>query len=218
MTWNYGDVVTLRWRRKPPLDVAMPVRVVEDSDEVTMLYTMVGTPMKVEATADGTVMQRRLGSFVDRQKMTRGFADWTWTQNHTLMIQRPGSMRSTWLFWRGDTGTFNYYYVNLQAPLTRTTVGFDSADYVLDLVVKPDFSWEWKDVDEFADARTAGVMPAELLDAVQRTGDETIPIIETRGWPFDAGLETWRPDPAWEIPELPENWAEGIDLTGYTLF
>jgi hypothetical protein len=218
MYWNYGDVATLRWRRKQPLDVALPVRVIEDTPDLTILYTAVGTPMKVEATADGRVMQRSLGPFIERQGMTRGFADWTWTRNHTLMFQKPGSLQSVWLFWREATWEFNYYYVNLQAPLTRTAIGFDSADYMLDIVVRPDFAWEWKDLDEFADARQHGILPVALLDAVQRAGDAMIPVIEARGWPFDAGYESWRPDPSWTIPELPANWADGIDLTGFTVF
>jgi hypothetical protein len=30
-------------------------------------------------------------------------------------------------------------------------------------------------------------------------------------WPFDAGFESWRPDPLWPIPELPANWDDGLE-------
>jgi hypothetical protein len=218
VTWSYGDVVTYRWRRKQPFDVALPMRVVEDRDDLTILYTAVGTPMKAEATADGRVMSRDVAPFIERQSLVGGFVDWTWTTNHALMFSRPDSLASIWLFFKEESWDFNFYYVNMQAPLTRTALGFDGADYMLDIVVQPDFSWEWKDLDEFADARKHGILPAGLLDRIQAAGDETIPLIESRGFPFNAGYETWRPDPSWTVPELPENWADGMDLTGYTLF
>jgi hypothetical protein len=217
-TRNFGDVVTLRWRRKQPFDVVLPVRVVEDRDDLTMLYTAIGTPMKTEATADGRVMSRDVAPFVQRQSLVGGFVDWTWTQNHALMFLWPGSLASVWLFFREGTWEFGNYYVNMQAPFTRTDIGFDTGDYMLDIVVRPDFSWEWKDRDEFADAREFGILPADLLDRVQAAAEAMIPRIEARAFPFGAGYETWRPDPEWGVPELPANWAEGIDLTGYTLF
>ncbi|MEJ7837431.1 MAG: DUF402 domain-containing protein [Thermomicrobiales bacterium] len=218
MSWDHCDVITFRWRRKQPFDVALPVRVVEDRDDVTILYTAVGTPMKAEATADGRVMSRDVAPFFERQSLVGGYVDWTWTTNHVLMFAFPDSLASIWLFFREGTWEFNGYYVNMQAPLDRTEVGFDSADYMLDIVVQPDFSWEWKDLDEFADARMHGFLPRELLDRIQVEAEATIPLIESRGFPFAAGYETWRPDPAWGVPELPSNWADGMDLTGFTLF
>lgn len=216
--WAYGDLITLRWRRSQPANVLVPVRVVEDSRELTILFLAVNSPMKVEATADGRVMERSLGTWFERQNMTGGLADWRWTRNNTLMIQQPGSYVSAWLFWREGTWEFNGYYVNLQAPLARTEIGFDSADYMLDIVVRPDFSWEWKDEDEFAEAREHRVLPENLLDTIQAAGEAMIPVIESRSWPFDAGYESWRPDPSWDVPELPSNWADGLDLTGHRLF
>lgn len=218
MSYSYGDVVTYRWRRKQPFDVVLPMRVVADREDVTILYTAVGTPMKAEATADGRVMSRDLAPFVERQSLVGGYVDWTWTKNHSLMFAFPDSLAAILLFFREETWEFNYYYVNMQAILTRTDVGFDSADYMLDIVVQPDFSWEWKDLDEFADARRHEFLPGDLLDRIQSEADATIPQIESRGFPFDAGYETWRPDPTWDVPELPANWAQGLDLTGYTLF
>lgn len=218
MTWNPGHIITFRWRRKQPFDVALPVRVVEDRDDLTVLYLAADTPMKAEATAEGRIMSRDVAPWLERQSLVGGFVDWTWTTNHTLMIQQPGSLAAVWLFFREHTWEFRGYYVNLQAPLTRTPVGFDSADYMLDIEVTPDFRWSWKDADEFADARTHNVLPADLLDAVQAAGDAMIPVIEARGFPFDAGYETWRPAPSWTAPALPDNWDHGLDLRGYTLF
>ena len=215
---KFGDVVTFRWRRSEPANVVVPVRIVEDTMDLTILFLAVNSPMKVEATAEGRVITRDAGSWADRQKMTGGLADWRWTANNTLMIQQPESYISIWLFWREGTWEFNGYYVNLQAPLTRTGTGFDSADYMLDIVVRPDFSWEWKDEDEFAAAREFKLLPAHLLDEVRAAAEGMIPVIESRGWPFDAGYESWRPDPSWDVPELPSNWADGLDLTAHRVF
>ncbi|MBA3277064.1 MAG: DUF402 domain-containing protein, partial [Chloroflexia bacterium] len=45
----------------------------------------------------------------------------------------------------------------------------------------------------------------------RREGERIIAEVEGRSWPFDGGLESWRPDPAWTIPELPANWDDGLD-------
>ena len=49
-------------------------------------------------------------------------------------------------------------------------------------------------------------MSGALADRVRRDAEQAIALIE--GWqaPFAAGLEAWRPDPAWPVPALPPGW------------
>jgi predicted RNA-binding protein associated with RNAse of E/G family len=100
--------------------------------------------------------------------------------------------------------------VNIQARLKRTAIGFDTADYLLDMVIDPDLAWEWKDEDEFAEAREAGILEPDVLDAVRAEGERTIADLRARRWPFDTGLESWRPDPGWGVPVLPGGWEKGL--------
>jgi Protein of unknown function (DUF402) len=49
------------------------------------------------------------------------------------MLHRPADAYAVWVFWRGPAHAFHCWYLNLQAPLMRTTVGFDTLDHELDL-------------------------------------------------------------------------------------
>ena len=68
--------------------------------------------------------------------------------NHVLTFTPPNSWHSVWLFWSPDW-QFKTWYVNFQSPLRRLRRGVQIHDYALDIVVRPDMSWSWKDVDEF---------------------------------------------------------------------
>jgi len=205
-----GQQVVLRYRRNTPGDVIIPVTVVADGPDHVALYTAPGTPGKCQATADGQRLTREM-PFLERERIIGGFADFTWQRNHVLQLVRPGEPRSTWLLWREPDWAFRAFYVNLQAPLVRAPIGFDTADYLLDLEVTPDLDWAWKDEEEVAIAREHGLVAPEILDRMREEGERAILDIQARAWPFDAGYETWRPDPAWPIPQLPAGWDDGLD-------
>ena len=207
--WRVGDPVLLRYRRNVPADVILPVTIVRDDADCIALYTAVGTPIKVQATRDGTRLTRAT-PFVEREGMIGGLADTTWTTNHVLMLHQPGRMSAIWLFWRDPEWSFQGYYANLQAPLRRTHLGFDTADYLLDVEIRPDFCWVWKDEDEWDAALEGGLVARDVLIAARDDGERVIRDVEARVWPFNAGLESWRPDPAWPIPEMPDDWADGL--------
>jgi hypothetical protein len=141
-------------------------------------------------------------------------ADDTWTRNHTLMIHEPHRLGAVWLLWSDADWSFQSYYVNLQAPLERSEAGFDTEDYLLDIVVTPDLSWRWKDEDEFAIAIEHELISPVLLHAVRAEGRRFIGEVEARQWPFGHGLEGWRPEPEWDVPELPANWSHGLGSRG----
>lgn len=190
--WQAGDIVTLRWVRNDPADLVVPVRIVEHSEQRTIVFLAAGSPLKARANRDGDLV-RRDQPFLERERHVAYLADDTWTSNHTLMIHEPHRLGSVWLFWRETDWSFQNYYVNLQAPLEASSVGFDTADYLLDIVVQPDFRWSWKDEDEFEEALDHEVIPPVLLHAVKAEGRRFVREIEGRQWPFGKGLENWRP-------------------------
>jgi len=207
--WQHGDVVALRFLRNQPADAITPVRIVEDLPTHTALYLAPGSRRVVHATKDGQPLPRAI-PFLEREQLIGGLREITWTDRHVLMLQQPDRMSSVWLWWQEETWDFIGYYVNLQAPLLRTNVGFDTADYLLDVVIEPDLTWAWKDEDEFAEARAAGILTPELLDAIRAEGEAAIRDVEARRWPFDRDYASWRPDPSWTIPDLPDGWDEDL--------
>lgn len=207
--WNSGDEIVLRYRRNQPADVVFPVRVIEDRPECLQVFLTEGTTYKGQATKDGRSLGREI-PFLERERLIQGVCDKTWARNHSLMVQRPNVAYAVWLFWNASDWSFAGYYVNLQAPLERTTVGFDTADHLLDIVVAPDLTWEWKDEDEFAEARVAGILSPDVCEAALAASERAIADIDARNWPFDGSLVNWRPDPDWTIPVLPYNWNEGF--------
>ncbi len=207
--WKPGEVVTLRWRRSDPANVVAPVRVVEQDAERTILFLQAGSPLKLPADREGNYLPRSV-PLIQRDMAIATLTDGTWTDNHALMIHEPHRLGSVWLFWSVGGWSFQGYYVNLQAPLEPTPVGFDTADYLLDIVVKPDLTWAWKDEDEFDEALEHELIPPVLLHAVRAEGRRFTRELEARQWPFGSGLDQWRPEPEWDVPALPENWADGL--------
>jgi hypothetical protein len=119
----------------------------------------------------------------------------SWTRD-AVCLARPGRAHSIYVFWQD--GVFEHWYVNLEQPLRRTPIGYDTFDEKLDLIVRPDGSYTWKDEDELEQAAALGLVDAEAVRA------EAARVLEE--WPFPTGWEDWRPDPAWPIPQLPDGW------------
>lgn len=208
MTWCTGDVALIRYRGRGPISYLISTRVVDDRPELTTLYTAPGYPMKRRIGADGTFLARDI-PYAELHSTPIVIGDIPWQANHVLRLIRPEDAHDISLFWAADDWTFRGWYVNLQDPVRRTSVGFDSADHVLDIQVTPDGAWTWKDEDEFADAITVGRFTPDRADEIRREGERVIARIEAGGWPFDAGYETWRPDPSWPVPVMLPNWDVG---------
>ncbi len=208
--WNPGDQILFRFIRNRPADLILPVTVVHDGDDYSAWHIAAGTPLMGQATASGEGLGREI-PFVERERMIGGLAPKTWRVNNALVLTRPNWLSAISLFWRAETGDFVGYYGNIQAPLVRTERGFDSADYLLDVVIDPDLTTRWKDEDEWDEARAHGMMEPDLLDAVRAEGERIMAMAAARAWPFDGTLVGWQADPTWPVPELPADWDAGLD-------
>ena len=163
---------------------AQACRVVEETDELLALWIPAGSPAKVPAGG-----LRIPGD------------DWeledTAPKAEQLCVARRGRAHSIYLFWSRDR-VLDHWYVNFEQPLRRTPLGVDTFDEKLDLIVRPDGSYIWKDEDELEQAAALGLLdPDEVRAEAQRVLDE---------WPFPTGWEDWRPDPSWPVPQLPPGW------------
>jgi Protein of unknown function (DUF402) len=190
-----GDTIVRRdvWRGRPV--VGWGGTVVADDDDLLALYMPGGGALSATGEFFGAPHP-----WSHKQR---------WEGHGVLQLQRPGEMHAVWVFWQGPERDFGAWYVNIQEPFRRTPMGFDTQDLELDLVVKPDGTWRWKDDElldawvergrwtaaEVAEIRTEGARVAADLDAGRR-------------WWSDEWT-TWEPDPAWQVPvELPRGWDE----------
>lgn len=74
--------------------------------------------------------------------------------------------------------------MNLQAPFVRTPLGFDATDDVLDIEIRPNREWRWKDDDELEDAVKAALLTAEEAAAIRSESGRVIERMKRRNEPF----------------------------------
>ena len=207
MPWETGDQILMRYwvRGKAGPQHGAPVTVVRDDPDCIAVFQAAGTPSKAPRRLDGTEILRSL-PFPERYNTPTRVVDDVWHTESRLMLVRPGAAHAFSVFWLAEDWSFQGWYVDLQAPFRRTSLGFDSEDHVLDIVVGADLSWYWKDEDELADAQRIGRFTPEEAAAIRAEGERVVEVIEAGGWPFNEGWESWRPDPDWPIPAVPEGW------------
>ena len=81
------------------------------------------------------------------------------------------------------------WYVNLQDPLRRTPLGFDTVDHALDVVVELDrSSWRWKDEEELAEAVRDGLFTPEEAADFRAWGERAVERILGRRASLRPGL------------------------------
>src|SRR5690606_25399999 len=106
-------------------------------------------------------------------------------------------------------------------PFRRTKIGFQTMDLMLDILVRPDRTWEMKDEDEFNELVGRLLIGPQTAKRVRDGVAEVLSKSQCRGAPFDEEWVRWRPDPSWQIPRLPAGWEEvfndGTDYTGRSL-
>ena len=173
--------------------------VAEDTDDRTLLYWPPGTEVRAPVRTDGDAPLR----IPDSPWMLELRP---WHSFHVLCHWQRGDHHSVWLFWEADTWRFDGWYVNLQSPFVRTSLGFDATDDILDIEVEPDGSWTWKDEDELEEAVRANLLTPSLADGIRREGERAIGRVRRSSEPYTKPWIDWRPDGLWPVPELPNGW------------
>ncbi len=131
----------------------------------------------------------------------------TWFDQPMLWTSMPGESCSIWTIWQGADWQHWGWKVNPETPWRRTSIGFDTADLVLDAVIEPDFkSWSWKDEEELDEAQSLGLLTLDEVASVRDVANRVLRRVldseqeQVRAW------ASWRPDPDWDIPELAPGW------------
>lgn len=187
-----GEAVVLRYITRMGSSVGMtwPFRVVRDDDDLVALYLPSGgTFMRWNTSASGT----------------RELVEGEWRRD-TLRLMYPGKPYSIWLFWEGEGRPFTTYYVNFEEPFRRTSIGFDTNDHTLDIMVSPDLSWKWKDREDFDALVANGTVSAEFGESVNQAAREVLSLIENNGSPFSDAWHDWQPPDDWSMPAIHPEW------------
>lgn len=127
--------MVLRGVRRRKLWWAAPVTVVQDDPSLIALYWPTGTPNMVPENR--LTPQQLLSSeqvvLVDRK----------WVDTDVLMLATPGAAHAVYAMWEKGHARLRCWYIDLQEPLRRTPIGFDTMDHLLDIVISADRS-EWQ--------------------------------------------------------------------------
>lgn len=192
MPWLPGDPIVRRdvWHGTPK--VAWAGTVVDDSAGLLVIHMPEGSPLAFHPDFFGAPHP------------------WSgrdaWHGHGVLQLQRPGEMYAVWVFWRGPERRFAGWYVNIQEPFRRTSLGVDTQDLELDIVIAPDGSWEFKDDENLEHWVERGRWTTSEVAEIRAEGARIATELEAgRRWWSD-GWASWEPDPDEIVPELPGDW------------
>jgi hypothetical protein len=195
-----GEALVRRYWRGGRVVVMHVVRVAADDEHGLRLWLPAGSPYWRLAGLDGPDSAGGV-----RARLVRHM----WTGTDT-MIWMPENKPYA-IYWLWSDGAFAGWHVNLEEPYVRWAdrgcAGVDTADQALDLVVRPDRSWRWKDEEEFH-ARTGDPLywtPGQAA-AIRAAGDRLVRLAETGRFPFDGTWCGFRPDASWTVPPLPQGY------------
>jgi protein associated with RNAse G/E len=202
--WNPGDVISWRGIYRSRVWHAQTVIVVRDAPDETVLTLLPGTEcMSPEGYSLGKNSYKRRWNFKEKDWQLEKYS---WHTNRLLLLLEREKYYSTMYFWNHGTSEFLFYYINFQVPFQRSQCGIDTLDLDLDLIIHPDFSYEWKDAEDYQKAIENEIILPEWIQGIDRAKREIFEKLEKRLYPYDGSWLNWIPDPTWSPPTLPENW------------
>jgi hypothetical protein len=197
LVFDRGDAVLYRELWGDAVMTALPLRVVSDTPERTVLYLAPNTAFRGARAPDGGRV-RDLDGWVS--------TDVVWIGGSLIRLVEPGAWHCVDVEFDADR-CFAGWYVNFQEPMRRTPAGFDTVDLVLDLVVAPDGACSRKDEEDFAKAVADGHIAADAAEQVLADAERMTSVMTDEARPFgERHWLTWRPPSEWSVPVLPAGW------------
>jgi hypothetical protein len=196
-----GDPIVLRrvWQNRIYRVTAMTV--VQDSADLVILYLGPGYPIKSTVNP----LKASLAESFELQDST-----WGGGIKHLLMFISPGAAHAVYAM-KNEEHKITGWYINLQEPLSRTAVGFDTTDYLLDITFPPDRSvWKWKDEADFEEAVAAGKISRLQARDIRQEGERAAIHLQEGSSSFYDAWENWLPPKEWQIPRMPLNWDDSL--------
>jgi len=205
MNRTFDPGASVVWRSRPGgrIGYTLSAWVVADTPVYTVLYQPAGSICMQRTGVRGGPNGRNL----IEATWDGGYEAVVWAGPSTLHLHRYGAGYTIIRRWDADLNRAVGWYLNLDAPWQRTSIGFDSEDLVLDVRVRDDGAgWAWKDEDELAWCVAQGYVSPAQATVIRTAGERAIADLEAGAWPFSADWSVWQPDSAWPIPQLPEGW------------
>ncbi|MDH6123821.1 MULTISPECIES: DUF402 domain-containing protein [unclassified Kitasatospora] len=204
MNLEPGTVVRWHFRFGGQTSVVVPLRVVKETAEGLYLWVAGNSPAWRAELPKGA----HLRDIDPADRPTGGYPlkPGTWFPDSALIYQPHGVGgvgHAVW--WRFDLEhRFTGWYVNLEH---RSRIGADIhvTDLELDLTVRPDGGWEWKDEASFiAKIGHPAYWTVEQAAAIRGEGERLVKLATERAFPFDGTHIEFRPPAEWAVPNLPE--------------
>ena len=200
---------TLRWMAGTLIKGAFPCLVIKQTDQMVALFQPAGSMWRrANGVRSGPRGRNMLANDWDG---THALTEWLGLG--VLRVHRFGRPWSVWRWLDAVRGWSEDFYVNLEDPWRPTPIGFDTGDWILDVVARDDRSWRFKDEDELAWAESTGVVSAEWAQRARTAAVAAIADIEAWTWPFNANWDDWTPPISAELPTLSSEWAR-VDEPG----
>lgn len=207
--WAKGDRCAFRGVVNGQVWSARSVMVVKDQPEETILCVMPGAQCAFPEGYWRWKLKKddSQGTRWQEAKQERiALREFVWQRNRILIFLEPKKYYACTLFWDHASGRFTGYYINYQLPYVRSHCGFDSLDLDLDIVVDPDYAWQWKDEEPYQEGIQEGGIKDEWVAGIEQSHAEVFERIAMRRYPLDGSWLYWQPEPGWVAPQLPENW------------
>jgi Protein of unknown function (DUF402) len=197
MPWKSGDPIVRREMLRGRPWMGTTVFVVADDPDLLVTYL----PERAEfAFPDGS------------WPTATGRHPWhgrgAWEGHGVLMLNRPSDHYAVWHFWKEPGRAFAGCYLNLEEPLRRTALGYDTQDLELDVWIPAngDGAWSFKD-DELLEVRVReGRFTTADVERIRGIGAEIGSMLDTAGRWWDDGWSSWSPPHGWNPEPLPEGW------------
>ncbi len=155
------------------------------TDEVVAGWTVAGSRIMYWATSDGGDPRSLPLAERFRADLTSGPRIWQGTMFRLFVPDRPWQL----LHFFDERGDLAYWYVDFETLKSPDGHGgWTTTDLELDLVIRPDFSTEWKDEDEFAAALQQGFLDPEVVGGLLPLAEEIHRAPES----FIRSLPDWR--------------------------
>lgn len=204
--WHPGDIISWRGIYRERVWHAQTTITVKDTPDEIVLALLPGTEcIAPEGYLDGKDSTKRRWNFKDKDWKIQQYR---WRTNRLLLLLEPKKYYSIMHFWDHATNRFLCYYINFQLPFKRSHNAVDTLDLDLDIIIRPDLGFEWKDESDYQQAIDHGVILPEWVQGIEDAKKDVFAKLERRQYPFDGKWLNWMPDPNWSPPKLPVNWNE----------
>jgi protein associated with RNAse G/E len=206
--WKTGDSVILRGMYGNNVWYVQTCLVVHDKPNETALLLLPGA----ECAAPSGYIHGKHGPSGEWDGWSDILANnwilekYRWRTNRFLILLEPDKYYASMLIWDHAGHDFQCYYINFQLPFTRSHCGFDTRDLALDIVIDHNHIWYLKDEDEYQRGIQLDIISPESARQIEHAQPEIFEKIDKKTYPLDTTWLNWRPNPAWEPPNLPDNW------------